>query len=179
MTSFIHKIEEREELLMKKSALAAIVLVFLIGLAVAALFLRPEIFQGAKESLSKTPAAKEGKPSGYQAVFLTNNQVYFGQLYAFESGNPILRDVYYLRMNQQPALQAPAAASDTEGKTKVAAPTKAATPQPELTLIKLGNELHGPTDEIKLNRDHILFVEDLKDDSKVVKAIRDYKEKNK
>ncbi|MBU2575853.1 hypothetical protein KKF64_02080, partial [Patescibacteria group bacterium] len=47
--------------------------------------------------------------------------------------------------------------------------------QGELSLVKLGNELHGPTDSMFINRDHVLFVEDLKDDSNVVQAIDNYK----
>jgi len=50
-----------------------------------------------------------------------------------------------------------------------------ANPQGELSLVKLGNELHGPTDAMHINRDQILFIEDLKDDSNVFQAITNYK----
>lgn len=90
--------------------------------------------------------------NSYQAVFLTNNQVYFGKLTNTESQYPVLRDIYYLQVGQ--ALQPPSE-----------------TPQPELRLIKLGAELHGPEDEMFINRDQILFYEDLKADSQIVKAI--------
>ena len=43
--------------------------------------------------------------------------------------------------------------------------------QPEFTLIKLGGELHGPKDQMTINRNQILFIEELKADSKVVTAI--------
>jgi len=43
-----------------------------------------------------------------------------------------------------------------------------------LQLIKLGKELHGPKDQMVLNRDHILFIEELSSDSKVVKSIEKY-----
>ena len=41
-------------------------------------------------------------------------------------------------------------------------------------LIKLGNEIHGPLDSMLINRDHVVIIEDLKDDSRVVQAINDY-----
>ena len=47
---------------------------------------------------------------------------------------------------------------------------------PNINLVKLGGEIHGPTDEMRINRDHILFVEDLKADSQVVTAIKSFKE---
>jgi hypothetical protein len=46
--------------------------------------------------------------------------------------------------------------------------------QQELTLIKLGNELHGPTDKMTINRDHVLLTEALRNDSRVVQAINQY-----
>lgn len=96
--------------------------------------------------------------SGYQAVFLANDQVYFGKVKNPNSQYVTLSDIYYLQVTQQ--LQPPAD-----------------TPAQSLQLVKLGNELHGPTDEMRINRDHILFLEDLKADSNIVKTIRDYQTK--
>lgn len=96
--------------------------------------------------------------SGYQAVFLVNGQVYFGKLANESRPFVMLTDVYYLQVNQ--ALQ-PAG----EGAAQA----------PDVSLIKLGNELHGPTDAMRINSDQILLIEDLKTDSNVVKAIAEYK----
>ena len=94
-------------------------------------------------------------PSSYQAVFLTNGQVYFGKL--SEKGEKmILRNVYYLRAENQ-QLQ-PNLSAD----------------QPNMQLIKLGSELHGPQDEMFIERGQILFWENMKEDSQVVKAIQQY-----
>lgn len=91
--------------------------------------------------------------NAYQAVFLTNGQVYFGKLSNTRAKYPELHDVYYLQRNpQQPQ----------EGET---------IDQPQIALIKLGNEIHGPVDQMFLQRDHILFWENLKKDSKVVQSI--------
>jgi len=100
------------------------------------------------------PTGTSGK---YQAVFLSNNQVYFGKLMNSNSQFPKLTDIYYLRVTQ--TLQ----------------PQDPNRPQQQINLVKLGNELHGPEDAMKINRDHILFVEDLKADSQVVTAINDFK----
>ena len=42
-------------------------------------------------------------------------------------------------------------------------------------LQKLGSELHGPEDQMVINRDQVQFWENLKDDGQVVKAITTYK----
>ena len=48
-----------------------------------------------------------------------------------------------------------------------------------VSLVKLGDELHGPADKMEINRDQILFIEDLKPNSQVVMAIKNYKTGNK
>lgn len=97
-------------------------------------------------------------PDTYQAVFLTNNQVYFGKLSGIRGRYPVLRDVFYLQLAR--VLQA----------QDIKAP-----PQQEVKLIKLGSELHGPIDEMFLSRDQILFFENLKPDSKVMRSIEEFK----
>lgn len=94
---------------------------------------------------------------GYHAVFLSNNQVYFGKL--SHKNNDFLRlsDIYYLQLT-----------APLQNQREVASG------QPDLTLIKLGNELHGPEDEMRINRGQVIFLEELKKDSKVVTAIENY-----
>lgn len=99
--------------------------------------------------------AKNKMSVGYQAVFLSNGQVYFGKIYGRENKFVTLTDVYYLQMKQQLQNQ-----------------NQDLLNQPDLTLIKLGNELHGPTSAMQINSNQILFIEDLKSDSKVVQAIQ-------
>jgi len=101
--------------------------------------------------------------SGYQAVFLSNGQVYFGKLSDAKDTYVTLRDIYYLQVVQQ----------QQQLQGQQAAPGQ----QPQVSLVKLGNELHGPADVMKINRSQILFYEDLKTDSQVVKAIKDYVQK--
>lgn len=96
---------------------------------------------------------------GYQAVFLDNGQVYFGKVENPEQEYVKLTDIYYIQLNK--ALQG-------QDEEKAAA-------QPDISLIKLGKELHGPTDVMYIQREHILFMENLADDSKVVSAIKQHK----
>lgn len=96
----------------------------------------------------------------YQAVFLTSGQTYFGKIAKSTGSEVVLRDIYYLITRPPLQTQTPEA---TPGA------------RPQYTLIKLGQELHGPMDEMRINREHILFVEGLKKDGKVVQAIEQFK----
>lgn len=91
----------------------------------------------------------------YKAVFLTNDQVYFGQVSGIDKPYVTLKDIFYLQVGQ---------------------PLQPSEPASNVNLIKLGGELHGPQDLMTINRDHILFIEDLQSDSQVVQAITRYKE---
>lgn len=97
--------------------------------------------------------------SKMQAVFLSNGQVYFGELKSLNSQFMVLKDIYYLRVDKP--IQPKPEDANQQGK---------------LSLVKLGNEVHGPQDEMKINRDHVVFVENLKDDGQVMKAIQKYKD---
>jgi hypothetical protein len=107
--------------------------------------------------------------SAYQAVFLTNGQVYFGKISQTENDYVVLTNIYYLQANNP--LQ-----TTSSPDSKNAATTPPA--QSQMSLVKLGNELHGPTDEMYINRDQILFFENLKPDSRVVSAITAYQKGN-
>jgi len=102
-----------------------------------------------------------GARSRYQAVFLTNGQVYFGHLAKESSQYPVLTDIYYLQVNQPSQSLQPSENSSAN-----------------INLVKLGGELHGPQDEMRVSRDQILFIEDLKADSRVMQAIEQFKSTN-
>lgn len=95
----------------------------------------------------------------YKAVFLTNGQVYFGKLYNGMANPLTLHDIYYLQQqNSQPQ----------DGQ-------QTDTSNGSIQLIKLGNEIHGPKDFMRINADQVLFIEDLKDSGQVVKLIEQFK----
>ena len=105
--------------------------------------------------------------TAYQAVFLTNGQVYFGKLR--EQGKELyqLDDVYYLQITEE--LQG----ANSEEENSTATEEEKA----PFTLIRLGSELHEPQSAMTINAEHILFWENLKDDSRVVQAIKDLQKK--
>lgn len=111
---------------------------------------------------NQSPKALEINTSAYHAVFMSNGQVYFGKLTRVNAQFATIEDVFYLRRLEQP-LQ-PISDSDQAPKD--------AQPQPDLQLVKLGGEVHGPTDRMIINREHILFIEELKENSRVVETIK-------
>ena len=102
--------------------------------------------------------------SKYQAVFFTNGQVYFGKLHAFNSDYMKLTDVFYLQTKE--------AASGSENPQQTAKNSSN-----DVQLVKLGNEIHGPADEMIISKDQMLFFENLKSDGKVTNSIGQYKKK--
>jgi len=102
---------------------------------------------------------------GYQAVFLSNGQVYFGKISSLGDKWITMKDIYYLQVTQ------PLQQTGTDA-AKTPAPAQQSS---NIQLIKLGSELHGPQDMMYIERDKILFWENMKDDSKVVDAIKKYK----
>jgi hypothetical protein len=98
-----------------------------------------------------------------QAVFLTNGQVYFGKINDVNEEFMDLRGIYYLNVSQpvQP---------EQDGDSQQS--------QNNITLVKLGCELHGPVDQMIINRDQITFWENLKSDGQVSKAVEQWMQQN-
>ena len=103
----------------------------------------------------------------YQAVFFTNGQVYFGKLHTFNSEYMKLTDIYYLQTQSS-------STDSTDSKN----PQETTTDKNNPTLIKLGDEIHGPEDEMIIAKNQVLFFENLKSDGKVAKSIDKYKSPN-
>ena len=103
--------------------------------------------------------------SKYQAVFFTNGQVYFGKLSAFSDGSLKLTNIFYLQTQ------------DTQQDADSKNPQKTTTDQSNVQLIKLGNEVHGPEDEMIISKEQVLFYENLKPDGKVSQKIDEFNKK--
>lgn len=99
------------------------------------------------------------KSKQFQAVFLTNGQVYFGKVSRVDNSYVKITDIYYLQVQQTVQPKDAAAAANNQ----------------QVSLAKLGGELHGPEDIMYVSRQQVLFWENLKTDGKVAKAIADYK----
>lgn len=109
----------------------------------------------------RTGATGQIDGANYQAVFLTSGQVYFGKLQFVDDKYMKLTDVFYIQTSTS---SADVQSSDSKDS--------------DMQLIKLGNEIHGPKDAMVISRDQVLFFENLKDDGKVAKTIKEYNDKN-
>lgn len=128
----------------------AVVAVVVLGLLIAG---------GCFYKASQNKSFNEDKnvsSSQYQALFLTNGQVYFGHISDLNNKYVTLTNIYYLQVQQN--LQ-----QGSGGNTNS-----------QVSLAKLGSELHGPEDKMHVASDQVLFWENLKNDSKVVQAITKY-----
>ncbi|MGC9048847.1 MAG: hypothetical protein ACP5IX_01345 [Patescibacteria group bacterium] len=128
-----------------KKGLLVLIVVIVIILLLIVVWLKLWILSGKTFELS-------GSSKTWKAVFLTNGQVFFGKVVKETKETLVLHNIYYLQVQQL---------TTEQSKEQ----------QPQFTLIKLGEEIHGPTNEMRINRDHILFVETLKPNSRVVQTI--------
>ncbi len=94
-----------------------------------------------------------------QAVFLTNGQFYFGKL-TITPTEYVLKQPYFI---QNPA--------KTEGEDATAQLQQA-----QFSLQRVKRVVYGPEDEMRINKDQVLFWQNLSSDSKVVSAIKDDKD---
>lgn len=118
-------------------------------------------------SVYRTSVAAQIDANRYQAVFFTNGQVYFGKLDKLSGGYFKLSDIFYLQ----------AESSDDEDSTNPQ--ETSGQDASDVQLVKLGGEIHGPQDSMIMGRDQVLFFENLKDDSTVVKTITEYHKNEK
>ncbi|MDD5625963.1 MAG: hypothetical protein PHG83_02250 [Patescibacteria group bacterium] len=93
------------------------------------------------------------KQTSWQAVNVDNNQMYFGHVVKDNGKVLILKDVHYLQMQQ------------------IAATKEGEQPSQQLTVVKAGSEVYGPTGEMRINWDHIVSTQKLRADSEVIVAI--------
>ncbi|HEX8762747.1 MAG TPA: hypothetical protein VF733_03215 [Candidatus Saccharimonadales bacterium] len=135
--------------------LRIVFVVLLFSITVLAIAIAISLYFG------KNKEAKYVIKDKYQAVFLTNGQVYFGKLNRVHDSFVDLQEIYYLNSQQQP---------ESGNKNEAQ--------QTSFSLVKLGCELHGPADQMIINRDQISFWENLKTDGKVAKAIEQFKSQN-
>lgn len=99
--------------------------------------------------------------SKYQAVFFTNGQVYFGKLQSVNQDYLKLTDIFYLQAAGEDNANNPQNTTKSDNNN--------------VQLIKLGDEIHGPEDEMIISKEQVLFYENLKTNSKVSETIKKYK----
>lgn len=134
---------------------AQVVLLFLVTALVVAVI---SFIALADNNQKEASYVDEGK---LQAVFLNGGQVYFGKINDLNGKFISMSGIYYLRVNQQ--VQPNQSTTNNSN---------------DISLVKLGCELHGPQDNMVINHEQVIFWENLKDDGQVAKAVKDYQDKN-
>jgi hypothetical protein len=95
-----------------------------------------------------------------QAVFLNTGQVYFGNIKTLNNKYFVVTNVYYLQ---------------TSGGSSAAG---ASTANTNVSLVKLGCELHHPYDQMVINSSQVTFWENLQDNGQVAKAVATFQKQN-
>ncbi len=100
--------------------------------------------------------------SKLQAVFLNTGQVYFGNVQVLNDKYVVLTNIYYLQ---------------TSG-TNSSSSTSTSSANNNVSLVKLGCELHRPYDQMVINRSQVTFWENLQDTGQVAKAVKSFEQQN-
>lgn len=95
------------------------------------------------------PKGERIDADGYQVVHMTSGQTFFGKLQNTSGDYLVLKTPYT-------AQDAKATETDTQAQT---------------TLLKVSQQAYGPQDALSLKSDQVLFWQNLREDSKVTKAI--------
>jgi hypothetical protein len=111
------------------------------------LVVRTQLFRAGISTLFAPSAAEVIDHNSYQSIFLTNGSSYYGKLAPQGDDWFVLSDVFYISVSDQTGTQ----------------------------LIKRGSEPWGPKDPMIIPKDQVLVIENMRDDSDVVAAIRRYK----
>lgn len=105
---------------------------------------------------AKGPAANPEAMDWY-AIKLVNGEIFYGQIADTKADPVVIANVYY---------------NYDQAKEKDA--SKAVPETGNLRLVKRGQETHGPAGTMDIVRAQVLFMEPLKTDSKVLRAILEY-----
>jgi hypothetical protein len=122
-------------------------LLVVIGVILVVGVVRAQLLPAGISALFAPSPAEAIERNAYQAVFLTNGSTYFGKLQMQGDQWFLLSDVFYLSASEQGGPQ----------------------------LIKRGSESQGPREPMIIPRGQILFIENLRDDSDIVTAIKRFK----
>ncbi len=93
--------------------------------------------------------------STWYAVKLVDEEMYYGQISDIKADPIVINNVYYDYDQQN---------KDNTGESN------------NLRLVKRGQETHGPSGSMNIVRSQVLYMEPLREDSKVLKAILDYEQ---
>jgi hypothetical protein len=128
---------------------AVISVVIFAVLLIALIF----VVAGGNPPKSESSYVDNGK---LQAVFLSTGQVYFGNVKTLNNSYLVLTNIYYLQTSS----------------------TGTANTNTNVSLVKLGCELHEPYDQMIINRAQVTFWENLQDNGQVAKAVASFEKTN-
>lgn len=114
----------------------------------------------AVSSTSTTAESKYVDSGKLQAVFLNTGQVYFGNIKVLNNKYVVLTNIYYLQT------------SNSSGSSSSSSTNS------NVSLVKLGCELHEPYDQMVINRSQVTFWENLQDGGQVAKAVKQFEQAN-
>jgi hypothetical protein len=141
---------------LKSLSVMSVALLFSIAILVLAL---SALLAFGKDNSRENRWVNEEK---LQAVFLNGGQVYFGNISTLNDDYIRMNNIYYLRVNQQVQ---PGNNNNQQAEQ-------------DISLVKLGCELHGPEDQMIISKEQVIFWENLKSDGQVAKAVAQYVEQN-
>ncbi|HUA13525.1 MAG TPA: hypothetical protein VL989_03440 [Candidatus Sulfotelmatobacter sp.] len=98
-----------------------------------------------------------------QAVFLNTGQVYFGNIKELNSQYYVLTNIFYLQTNNSSGSSSSSSSSSSSNN---------------VTLVKLGCELHMPYDQMVINASEVTFWENLQSNGQVAKAVATWQREN-
>ncbi len=133
----------------RATKIVIIVLVFLLAVG----FMGISLWQdGTFRNISQTLRFK----SSYQAIFLSNGQLYFGKISEMTNEYIKMENPHFLQLAQEPEEQV-----DPEV-------------QPEMKLISIKDEFHKPKDFVLIEKSAVIFIEELRDVSQIADAIKNF-----
>lgn len=111
---------------------------------------------------TKDDESKYIKTNRLQAVFLNTGQVYFGNINTLNNNFLVLTNIFYLQTTSSGSSSSTSSTSSSNN----------------VTLVKLGCELHMPYDQMVINRAQVTFWENLQPDGQVAQAVSKFNSEN-
>lgn len=125
----------------------------LLGVVIIALVIAVIVAVGFSGPQSESDYVYSNK---LQAVFLNTGQVYFGNIQTINQQYLVLNNIFYLQTNNN-------GSSSSSGSSNT-----------NVSLVKLGCELHAPYDQMVINMNQVTFWENLQSNGQVAKAVAQY-----
>lgn len=155
-----HDADEKSQWFRIVTVILVAALVILLCAVIALINSSNNQAKNATKAAALSTESQYVQASKLQAVFLNTGQVYFGHIKTLNSKYLVVTNIYYLQ-----------SANSTDSSSK-------STANSNVSLVKLGCELHEPLDQMVINRDQVTFWENLGDNGQVAKAVTAFQKQN-